>query len=155
LIRHYEVYYQISGGVDMVMAKVKSQEASVLLNEVFKHFQNWIKQSKDPTLAEVEKFFTQDFQLYSNGLLISKNLSDHLNRIAKLRKKYSRIKIEGPHDEPLVSDNKFATHYTFHLTTHTGQESQIDVMAIVTTEDNKCKRWTQVAHEKGKDWPHQ
>ena len=129
----------------------KSQ-ALAHLNDFFKQFQHWIKQAKEPTLAEIEKFFTSDFQLSSNGILISRDLSDHLNRLNKLRKKYARIEVEGPFEEPLVCDNQLAVHYALHLSSHTGEKKEVGIIALAVIEDNKFKRWTQVAHEKGKDW---
>lgn len=139
----------------MVMTKkfdLNESQATALVHDLFKHFQNWIRQAKEPTSSEVGKIFTPDFQLFSNGLLGSKDLSDHIHRLAKLRKKYARIEVEGPFEEPLVSHNKIAVHYALRLIPHTGQESQMEIMATALIEDNKFKRWTQVAHERKKDW---
>lgn len=139
----------------MVMTKTSNltkNQAQAIVGSLFKNFQAWITQPQDPTISEIEKIFSRDFQLTSNGLLASKDLADHVKRLAKLRKKYSRIEVKESSEEPLVSDHKFAVYYTLHLTSHTRQESLIDIMAIATVEDNKIKRWIQVAHEKGKDW---
>lgn len=131
---------------------LSESQAITLLHDLFKQFQIWIRQAKDPTLSEIGKIFTSDFQLFSNGLLGSKDLSDHLHRLAKLRKKYARIEIEGPFEEPLVCHNKLAVYYALRLIPHSGQESQVAIMATAMIEDNKFKRWTQVAHERKKDW---
>lgn len=139
----------------MVVTKkpdLNESQATTLLHDLFKHFQSWIKQANEPTLAEIGKIFTPDFQLFSNGLLGSKDLSDHLHRLAKLRKKFARIEIDGPFEEPLVSHNKLSVYYGLRLIPHHGQESHIDIMATATLENNKFKQWTQVAHERKKDW---
>lgn len=133
-------------------AELSESQATTLLNDLFKQFQNWIKQAKEPTLSEVGKIFTSDFQLFSNGQLGSKDLSDHLNRLAKLRKKYARIEVEGPFEDPLVCHNKISVYYALRLIPHHGNENHLDIMATSVIEDNKFKRWTQVAHERKKDW---
>lgn len=132
----------------------KSQALNTI-HELFKHFTHWISQSKDPTLNEIGKIFTSDFQLFSNGLLVTKNLSDHLQRLLKLRKNYSSIEIEGPFEELMSDDGQLVIYYALNLTSHVGEKRQLDIMAIATLEDNKLKQWKQVTHERGKDWiPH-
>lgn len=133
---------------------LNKSQAMALVKDLFKDFQNWISQKNDPTLSELEKKFTHDFHLSSNGLLECKNLSDHMNRLAKLRKKFSRIETEGPFEEPFVCDNKLTVYYALNLTGHNGQKSQVVIMAIGTVEDNKFQNWIQVAHERGRDWSH-
>lgn len=136
-------------------AALNKNQAEALLHDLFKNFSHWIQQPKDPTLHEVEGIFTKDFKLTSNGVLTSKNLSDHLNRLGQLRKKYARITVEGPFEDPLICDNKITVYYALNLKPHKGQDSKVDIMAIATVDENKFHTWTQVAHERGKDWHHQ
>lgn len=135
---------------------VMSEDQAVkFLNNLFHTLEKWIAQPQDPTnLSEFEEFFTDDFQLLSNGVLRSRNLLDHLNRIAKLRKKYARIKINGSFEKPLVCHNRIACYYVMHLTSHDKQEQEVYVMATGVLENNKFKKWMQVTHEKDKDWLH-
>lgn len=128
-------------------------QALAFVRNFFQNYHQWFKQEQDPTLTDFEKFFTHDFQLFSNGLLISKNLAEYAARFAYLRKKFARIDVAGLFDEPIASGNRVACHFSFRLTTHAGQVIPYDMMLIVVLENySRIKRWEQVIHEKGKDW---
>jgi hypothetical protein len=134
---------------------LNQQEASNIANDILKHMQNWFSRDKAHlTLSDLEPVFTSDFQMFSNGLLVSKNLSNHLDRLNELKKKYSSLTFKGPHEEILVQNDKFSVYYTLCFPPRTGQDKQLEVdfMAIATIKDHKLHRWVQVVHERGKDW---
>jgi hypothetical protein len=136
----------------MVTQKVHAlskNEAFTILNNFFESFPTWCTQSTQPTVSDLEKCLSRNFQLTSNEEPYSKNITDYLNRIVKLRKKYSSFDVTGPLEEPFISDNKIVVQYELNLRTHSGKNSQVYIIAIGTIEDHKFTKWTQVTHEKG------
>jgi hypothetical protein len=138
----------------MVMTKTATltrSQAAALVRSLFDQLESWFQTSQDPPASQFEKL-TSDFQLVSNGALVSQNLTEHIQRIADLRKKYKSLEITGPYEEPLVCENQLACHYSYHWILHNGKEEDYDIISIVTLEGHKIKRWEQVVHEKGRDW---
>jgi hypothetical protein len=119
----------------------------------FKEFENWIGQSKVPTVADLEKYLAKKYHISSNGQHVAHSTDEYLNRYQRFQKKYSKFQISKPIEEPLISGNRVAFHYKVDLTTHQNQRKQVFIGTIATIEDNKILDWNQIAHESGAgDW---
>jgi hypothetical protein len=130
------------------VAGISKNQILALLNDFLQQFQNWCNLPNEPTAADLEKVLSRNFQISSNGEIRSKNLTDYLNRLNKLRKKYSHFEITGPLEEPLIFEDKVFLHYEVELQERSGQKKQIYIMALGTLENNKFSKWMQVSHEK-------
>lgn len=138
----------------MVMTKTATltrSQAAALVRSLFDQLEGWFQTTQDPPASQFEKL-TSDFQLVSNGSLVSQSLPQHIRRITALRKKYKRLEVTGPYEEPLVCENQLACHYSYHWILQNGEEENYDIISIITLEGHKIKRWEQVVHEKGMDW---
>ena len=135
----------------MAMAKTATLNRNHMLtfvNNFLANFQNLCNQKNNPTLQEVEKFFTKSFQLNSNGVVLVRSSKEYLDRLHHLRDKYSYFDIVGPLEEPLISDNHFCVHYELDLQAKDGKKRQVFLIATGIIEDNKMANWIQVTHEK-------
>ena len=136
-----------------VKTSLDKAEAQTLIYEFFKKFQNWLAQSKIPSVADLEQYLSKNFQISSNGQLVSKSPADYISRFQKFQKKYARYEISRPLEEILVSGNKCTLFYKVDLITHQGQRKTVFIMALINIEDHKITNWTQVANEIGTgDW---
>lgn len=136
----------------MVMTKtapMNKTQAAAWIKNYFHQIQSLYNQPNSPTTPELEKILSHNFQFSSNGHMLGRTAADYLNRMLKLRKKYSHFEIKGPSEEPLMHDNHMAVHYDLLCRAQNGQTAQINIMALATMEDNKMASWVQVAHEKG------
>jgi hypothetical protein len=124
-------------------------EAQTLIYDFFKKFQNWLAQSKIPNVSDLEQYLSKNFQISSNGRLVSKSPADYINRFQNFQKKYARYEISKPLEEILIYGNKAVLYYKVDLITHQGQRKSVYIMAIIAIDDHKITNWTQVANEIG------
>lgn len=135
----------------MAMAKTAAMtnaQATAWAKNFLNSFQNLCKQSNNPTVAELEKIMAHNVHVTSNGREIARNAAEYLNRIMKMRKKYSSFDINNPSAEPLMADNHMVVQYELNWRTQDGQKVNVVIMAMATVEDNRLVKWVQVAHEK-------
>lgn len=136
-----------------VKTQLDKAHALEVIYGFFKEFQNWISQSKVPTVADLEHFLAKKFHISSNGQHAAHSANEYHNRYQKFLKKYSKFEISKPIEEPVISGNRIAFHYKVDLTTHQNQHKQVFIATIATIEDNKILEWHQIAHESGAgDW---
>lgn len=137
----------------MVLAKaaIDKKQAIASLNAFFQQFQNCLNRPATPNAADFEKSLSRNFNITNNGLILAKSLQEYMNRIQQLQQKFSRIDINGPLTEPLISDNKLTISFDINVTARGGKKTPYRAMAIATIEDNKIAQWEQVAHEKNKE----
>ncbi len=130
-------------------ATLEKSQVTTLLNSFLKQFQNASSNTNPPNAAEFERLLSRNFQISINGKTVEKNLDNYLNRIQKLQKKYSQIKVSNLLEEPLISNNKATIQFEISLTPRNGPQIQLHAMAIATIENNKITEWKQVSSEKG------
>lgn len=137
----------------MVIAKeaaLDKNQATAFFNNFLKNFSNMCNRPNAPTVSDLEKFFTKNLQLTSNRKQITKSVSDYLNRITNLHKKYSHFEVSNLLEEPIISGNKVAVTYDLTMTPRSGGSKVIvNIAAFATIEDNKIAQWVQVVNEKG------
>jgi hypothetical protein len=136
------------------MANVKTlamnkNQMLAFVNSFLAYLQNLCNQDNNPTVHDLEKHFSKNFQLSSNGKILTRSINDYPARLNHLRQKYSHFDIVGPLEEPLIADNAFTVHYELDLQGRDRQSHQVYIMATATIEDNKIAQWIQVTHEKG------
>lgn len=135
----------------MVMAKtapMNKAQAQAWIKNFLQHFQNLFNQKNMPTVADLEKIVTPNFHFTSNEEIMTRSAADYLNRLIKLRKKYSHFELKGPLEEPVANENRLAFNYILNLRSPNGQNVEVIIMTIVTLEDNKIAKWSQLTHEK-------
>ncbi len=121
-----------------------------VINDFFKECQVWCgPAARVPSVSEIEKHLSKNFQLYNNGHLVARSAVNYLERLQKFQKKYSSFKISQPIEEPLILDNQVAMYYQLDLTTKTNQHKTVYIMGLGTIEDNKISKWVEVTNEKG------
>jgi hypothetical protein len=130
-----------------VLDKHKALE---ILNGFLLQFQQCCNKKHPPNASNFENFLSHNFQNSSNGKVIGKNVHDFLERIQKVQKRYSELKITPLHD-CLISDNKVIAQYDVNLISLRGEKVQMFLMAIATIEDHLITQWSQVSHNKGID----
>jgi hypothetical protein len=137
----------------MVAAKsstLEKNQTEAILRNLYEQLEEWHNGPQEPKVASLEQVMTRNFELSSNGHVLSHNINEYLLRVEKLRKKYSKFSIKPSRDNTLVQGNKAALHYTLTLTPRNGgQPVSVEIMAIATLEGERISRWHQVAHEKG------
>lgn len=130
-------------------ASLDKTQTMEFINSFLEEYQNWFNSTTPPTIHDLDKFVTKNFQHISNHKITSKNPSEFLNRILNFRKKFSHLELSFPSEEAIVSGNKAVIQYDFVFTAKNGQKATINFMAIATFQDNKVSRWFQVASEQG------
>lgn len=134
-------------------AALDKTKVTSILNNLLKQFQQLCNRPNQPSESDLEEFLASDFQLTNNGKLASKSLADHMNRIMKFQKKFSKIEVTSLLEEPIVSGNKAAFRYNCNLTPRNGQKLMVNFMVMATFEDNKIAQWLQVSHQQNTgDW---
>lgn len=140
----------------MVATKVKksTKQHLNLLNDFFENFQNWCKPQKNPSIAELAKCLSSDFEISINGKVLCHNLQEYLERINSIKRKFTNFEITGPVEEPLFAeDNKIIVKFEVSLHTPEAGRHTFYKMAIGTIEDDKFVRWEEVSHrESKKEW---
>lgn len=140
----------------MVATKTGQLDKTEALNVIYgfyKQLQLWIQHTTTPKISDLEHYFSKNFHISCNGQTIGKTSADYLPRLQKFQKKYSRMEVSKPLEEPVVSGHEIAFHYQVELTTRSGERKTVQIMAVGTIEDHKIARWVQVAHEHGLgDW---
>ena len=129
--------------------EINKMQLMNLVNNLLRQVQKCCNQTQSPKLSDFEKWMAPNFQLFSNGKIISKNAADYMKRLVNFQKKFVHMEISDMLEEPLIYENKMAVHYDIDLTGRNGNQSKVFVMAIITLENDKVLRWEQVAHEKG------
>lgn len=137
----------------MVATKTLEKSKNVtVVYDFFKLFKTWFgRTAATPSVSELEKHFSKNFQLTNNGQVVARGAANYLPRLQKFQKKYSEFQISEPLEEPIISDNKVVLYYKLDLTSHTGQHKQIFIMGLFTIEDNKIGRWVEVSNDKASD----
>lgn len=136
----------------MVMTKMPILDktyALTIINEFLEKFQDIIVSNKAPKLADFESFLSPNFKLFINGKLDTKNIVNYLEQIVLYQKGFSSIDLSDLLEDPIMEGNKVVIQYDANLVGRNGQQSLVNILAIVTFEDNKIVQWMQVAHEKG------
>ena len=128
---------------------VDKTQAISLVDNFLEQFQAVCNQPSPAKASDLDKWLSQNLQVTSNGNVVDRSLQDYINRIGKMKSKYSRIEIQDRLEEPIVSDNKVVVNYDAVLTGKNNQAVTVNIMAIATVDNNKISRWTQVANQKG------
>jgi hypothetical protein len=127
----------------------KPQTSINVIYQFFKQVENWCGSSPTlPSVSELEKYLSKDFQLFNNGQLIVKGAATHLNRLKKFQEKYASIRVSKPLEEPLLCGNQGSIYYKLDLTTHQGQHREVFIIALFTIENERIQRWVEVTSEK-------
>ena|SRR3984957_4567782 len=129
---------------------LEKHKALEIVNNFLTHFQQCCNKKHPPNASNFENYLSHDFQNSSNGKVIGKNVHDFLERIQKVQKRYTELKIAPLHD-CLIADNKAILQYDVNLTSHSGKKVQMFLMAIATIDNNLITQWSQVSHDKGID----
>lgn len=126
------------------------KKGTEIMDSFLAQFQNCCNQKRPPNATDFERHLSHNFQNSCNGKLVGKNLQDFLNRVQGLQKRYSHVEIASRQD-CLISGNKAIVQYDIDLTSHSGNRTQLNIIAIATIEDHLITQWSQVAHDKGAD----
>ena len=135
----------------VVKTELNKNQALAKINGFMDAFQTWCSNPESPTIQDLEKFLTTNFQLFSNGELKYRDLNEYLVRINGLRDKYSQLEVNGPFDEPLLADNQAVICYDINLFSEEDGEVHLCTMAIVTFQGDKIAKWVQVTHNRDQD----
>jgi hypothetical protein len=128
-------------------------QALNIMYDFFKFLQKSVSQSSTPNAEELEKYLSKNFELTNNGQPMVRSAADFLTRIQKFQKKYSKLEISKPLEDPIMQDNKLAILYKYNFTPRTGGSKEIIIMSLATFEENKMRSWHIISHEKGTgDW---
>lgn len=136
----------------MVIAKMlvlDKTKALLTINEFLQKFEEVISSHQAPNLSDFDSLLCPNFKLFINGRLDIKDLSHYLKQIMVYQKGFNSIDLSDLLDEPIIEGNKVVIQYDANLNGSNGQQSLVNIMAIVIFEDNKISQWIQVAHEKG------
>lgn len=135
------------------MYALDKAKALQILNNFLEQFTNCCNQKHPPKADYFKNILSNDFNNSSSGKQIGKNMHDFINRVQDVQKKYSHIDIMHL-NECLISGNHAIIHFDMHLTSRKGEKSTLNIMAIATIDGNLITHWTQVSHEKDKDYLH-
>jgi len=124
-------------------------QVKALLSGIFEQFQEFGNQQETPNINDLGKYFANNLQFLCNGKPTCKNLTDFLHRTTNILKQYPSYSFSRLFDELLIPDNKVVIRYDCDLVARNNQKSQINIMAILTIENNKVTQWSEVVHEKG------
>src|SRR5947199_83063 len=74
-------------------------QAEHLITNFFKAFKNaWNEENVTKTSSALSQLLTPKFQISNNGEIAEKSLAGYLQRIQKLKTKYSRVEFSHPSD---------------------------------------------------------
>jgi len=142
----------------MVMTKtgmLDKAQATSLMNDFFKMFQDCINHPEPINPKTFAKFLAPDFKISSNDHIIAKSLTEYMPRVELLKKKYSHFEISEINAEPLISGNKMVVKYRLNLTSRNGPKVKVNIMAIATVDEHKISIWDEVTNEEGTSrWDH-
>lgn len=128
-------------------AKTEKTHSLSVIYAFFHYIDNWISKPGKANLTETETYLAKDFNIASNGKIVARSAEEYQTRMERFKSKYSRFEISEPLEEPIASGNQIVLHYYVTLTTHSGEQKTVHIMAMATIENDKIARWIQVANE--------
>lgn len=126
---------------------LEKQKALRLINSFLDQFKSCCNQKGAPNASAFKNILSPHLENFTCGTQIGKNIDDVLSRIKHVQKDYSHVEFDHIED-CLICDDKAVVQFNMTRTNLKGKKDAIDVMAIVTIEDNLITQWSQVSHEK-------
>lgn len=137
-------------GMEVIMVvktSLDKQKALRLINNFLDQYKNCCNQKAQPNPSAFKNILAPQVHNVTSGKEIGKNVDDILNRIKHCQKEYTRIEFDHI-DDCLIADDKAIIQYNMKRTAQDGKKDTINVMAVVTIEDNLITQWSMVSHEK-------
>ena len=134
----------------MAITKILDKKEAIAMAEGFLELLgSYGNQSVKPSASELGQYLASTFQMHSNGNTVCRNLNDYMIRMEKAQKVFSNFSFSALLEEPVICENRCAIRYDVNFTKTGGGKGQLQTLAILTIDNGKISKVTQVVHEKG------
>jgi hypothetical protein len=130
-------------------APVDPKQARTLVEGILELFAEFGKTNAQADAAKLGRFFSPNLQVVSNENNVVSNLNQFQERIRTWKSNYPTITYSKLLVEPVVSANRVAIRYNAEPTDKSGKKHRLQILAILTLENDKVTSWHEVIHEKG------
>lgn len=103
--------------------------------------------SSKPSLEELERFFTPDFNVISNGVEVCASCQEYLSHFSTLSKRCRSARTSSFLEEPILSGDKVVIRYNADVEELSGRRVPLQIIAILTIEQGKIAKWVEVLAE--------
>lgn len=124
--------------------RLDRNEVMPLLNGFFALMERACNGKENPHSAELDKYVHPEFHMKSNGELVCRSNSDLMSYLRDHQNKYDSVKLTEFLEDPVIGGNKVVIRFDVELTDRSRHKSVVNVMAIVTIDDNRILQWSEV-----------
>lgn len=132
-----------------VKTPVDPKQARTLIEGILELFTELGKTNAKPDAGKLGRFFSSNLQVVTNENNVVSNLNQFQERLSTLKASYPTITYSKLLVEPVVSANRIAIRFNAEPTDKSGKKHRLQVIAILTLENDKVSSWHEVIHEKG------
>ena len=130
-------------------APVDPKQARTLVEGILELFTELGKTNAKADAGKLGRYFSPSLQLVSNENNVVSNLNQFQERIATWKSNFPTTTYSKLLVEPVVSANRVAIRFNAEPTDKSGKKHRLQIIAILTLENDKVTSWHEVIHEKG------